>query len=211
MDKQRGVAHRVGAKFQKFGTATLVVMSLLGSACSVETPSSSKFETPPSSGPVRPTEPAKAPLPPSNPAGTGEKVSVTIDNETGGEVELSDGTKVEVPPGALPPEVDTISVTSSPEPAPSEYQTVSPVFIFEPSGTVFLKPLKVTLPLASKDADTSELTILWSRQRDEGFDMIPTTFLGSGVAEGEVTHFSKGMVAKKYVVDPHPAPDPYAD
>ena len=196
-------------RLETFSIAALVVMGLLGSACTVNDLTSSEPYTPPS------LEPAKAELPPSNPAGTGEKVSVKIDNEKGGQVELSDGMKIDVPPGALPPDVDTITVTSSPEPAPAEYKTVSPVFVFEPSGTVFLKPLKVTLPFsASHGADTSKLTILWSRQRADGFDMLPTTFVHSSSAisaVGEVTHFSKGMVGEKYVVDPHPAPDPYAD
>ena len=148
--------------------------------------------------------------------GSACKVSVKIDNEKGGQVELSDGTKIDVPPGALPPDVDTITVTSSLEPAPSEYKTVSPVFVFEPAGTVFLKPLQVTLPISMSQGldSTSKLTILWSRHRADGFDMIPTTFALSSsavTAVGEVTHFSKGMVGEKYVVDPHPAPDPYAD
>src|SRR5215207_5920713 len=69
-----------------------------------------------------------------NPTGTGETVSKTIDNTTGGTVELSDGTEIDVPPGALPPGVDSITVTSSPNPAPAEYVAFSPVYEFGPEG-----------------------------------------------------------------------------
>ncbi len=196
-------------RLETFSIGAFVVMGLLGSACTVDDLTSREPYTAPSQ------EPAKGEVPPSNPAGTGEKVSVKIDNEKGGQVELSDGTRIDVPPGALPPDVDTITVTSSTEPAPAEYKTVSPVFVFEPSGTVFLKPLQVTIPISVvQGLDTSKLTILWSRQRADGFDIVPTTFALSSsavTAVGEVTHFSKGMVGEKYVVDPHPAPDPYAD
>jgi hypothetical protein len=202
---------RIGS-FKAFSMAALLATGLLGSACTVDDLADAESWKKPEQ------TPAKTPLPPSdpgNPVGTGEKVSKTIDNATGGEIAMPDGTKIEVPAGALPPGVDTITVTSSTEPAPTDYKTVSPVFVFEPDGAVFLKPLKVSIAFAAAvGTDTSDLTMLWSRQRSDGFDMIPTQFSpasGGFSAAGEVTHFSKGMVGKKYVVDPRPAPDPYGD
>ncbi len=150
----------------------------------------------------------------ANPAGSGETATATIDNETGGTVALSDGTTIEVPAGALPPGVDTITVTSSPDPAPAEYEAVAPVFHFGPDGTIFAKPLKVTIPItAPAGTDTSTLTVLWSRPSNApGFDMVPTTFAPSTtgfIATSEVTHFSRGFCGKKYATDPHPPADPY--
>jgi hypothetical protein len=155
----------------------------------------------------------------ANPSGNGETVSAKIDNAAGGTVELSNGTKIEVPAGALPPGVDTITVTSSMEPAPVEYKTASPVYTFGPEGAVFAKPLKVSIPMRLPAGKSlSEMSMLWSRSRGDGFDMVPTEFVadpsigGSAfVAIGEVTHFSKGMCAEKFVVDPRPVADAYAD
>lgn len=152
----------------------------------------------------------------SNPSGTGETASMRVDNTTGGSLSLSNGTTIEVPPGALPPGVDTITVTSAPAAAPSEYAAASPVYVFGPDGTVFLKPLKVSIPVslpAGKSA--SDLTILWSRAHGDGFDMVPselTAVAGSStgfVATGEVTHFSQGFCGLKFATDPHPAKDAY--
>lgn len=180
-----------------------------GDGSSPQGATSSSSGAPPSSS----ATPAQATVK-ANPAGSGETATATIDNETGGTVALSDGTTIEVPAGALPPGVDTITVTSSPEPAPAEYEAVAPVFQFGPDGTVFAKPLKVTIPItAPADTDTSTLTVLWSRPSNApGFDMVPTTFAPSStgfVATSEVTHFSKGFCGKKYSVDPHPSADPY--
>ena len=156
--------------------------------------------------------------PTANPAGTGETKSVTIDNAVGGSVGLPNGTSISVPPGALPPGVDTITVTSAPEAAPSEYTATSPMYVFGPEGTVFLKPLKVTLPLTVPAGESlSNLTIYWSRASAEGFDIVPSEFVpvaGSDkkfIATAEITHFSRGFCGKKFKQDPHPAKDPYAD
>jgi hypothetical protein len=154
---------------------------------------------------------------PANPTGSGEKVSQKIDNKTGGSVELKDGTKIEVPPDALPPGVEEITVTSAPEPAPAEYKSVSPKFVFEPEGTVFLKPLKVSFPVTIPEGtSTDKLTVLWSRHNAEGFDMVPTQFVAGADAKSftaiaEVTHFSFGFCGEKYepTADPHPVADPY--
>lgn len=199
---------RIGS-FKAFSVGALFAVGLLGSACTVNDLSGSSAFNPPS------TETPSTSTPAANPKGTGETASAKIDNSTGGVVTMSDGTSIEVPPGALPEGVETITVTSSPEPAPADYKTVSPVFVFGPDGTVFLKPLKVSIPFtAPAGTDTSKLTMLWSRARGDGFDMVQTEFSSSSEgyeAAGEVTHFSQGMVGEKYETDPRPSTDPYAD
>ncbi len=153
-----------------------------------------------------------------NPTGTGEVATKKIDNSTGGVVQLSGGTAVDVPPGALPPGVETITVESSTTPAPSEYAAQSPVYVFGPDGTVFLKPLKVTIPVSfPAGTNKADMTVLWSRLAgQEGFDMVASEFTavpGSTtdfLASGMVTHFSKGFCGRKFTKDPNPTPDPYA-
>jgi hypothetical protein len=90
------------------------------------------------------------------------------------------------------------------------------MFVFEPDGTVFLKPVKVSIPVTLRaGVSASELTILWSRSQGEG--MVPTALTpiaGSPtelLAVGEVRHFSRGFCGLKYTTDPNPTPDPYAD
>jgi hypothetical protein len=153
----------------------------------------------------------------TNPLGTGATITVHIDNTTGGVVALPDGATIDVPAGALPPGVDSISVTSAPEPAPAEYKALSPVYVFGPDGTVFLKPLTVSIPLTVNGAWTiEELTMLWSRSRGDGFDMLPTQFVpgpasdSSFLGSAQVRHFSSGFCGPKFTTDPHPVTDPYA-
>lgn len=155
--------------------------------------------------------------PAANPTGTGETKTVSIDNATGGTVALSDGASITVPAGALPAGVDAITITSSTDAAPSDYAVVSPVYVFGPEGTVFLQPVAISFPVTvSAGADMSDLTVLWSRQRSDGYDIVPTTFTavdgkpGQYVAAASITHFSSGMVGHKYTTDPRPSTDPYA-
>ena len=200
-------------------SVALLALASLGSAACSSAPSTSTTTGPaqvPAAAPAPSTTPADAPAPKSNPAGDGATVSTHIDNTTGGTIALPNGTTIDVPPGALPPGVDMISVTSSPAAAPTEYAALSPVYVFGPDGTVFLKPLTITMPVTlPAGADTSTLTILWSRANGVGFDMVPSDFAavsGSStdfVASAEVTHFSQGFCGLKYTTDPHPAVDAY--
>jgi hypothetical protein len=154
--------------------------------------------------------------PAANPTGTGETKTVAIDNTVGATIALSDGAAITVPAGALPAGVDAITITSSTSAAPADYAVVSPVYAFGPEGTVFLAPVSISFPVAFSGTDTSDLTVLWSRQRSDGYDMVPTTFTavdgkpGQFVAAAAVTHFSSGMVGHKYTSDPRPSTDPYA-
>jgi hypothetical protein len=182
-------------------------------------PSASPAASPAAATPTSPwTAPGAAPVSPQNPSGTGETVSIPIDNSAGGSVALPDGTRLDIPAGALPPGVDTITVTSSTTGAPAEYSSLTPLFVFGPDGTVFLSPIAVSVPVAvSAGTDISGLTILWSRASGAGFDMLPTTFApvaGSSTqytATASVTHFSRGFCGAKFSTDPHPSKDPYME
>jgi hypothetical protein len=130
-----------------------------------------------------------------------ETVAVTIDSATGGSIELSTGATIEIPAGALPPGVTTFTVTSSIEPAPREYETVSPVYTFEPE-MVFAKPVKVSMPIRLPTGKSlSDMTMLWAPARGDRFDVVPTEFLSRGdsafIAVSEVTRFGKAMCGEK--------------
>lgn len=201
-------SRKYAARF--FGAAAIASLVLAG--CAVEVPSSPSAPAP-SSGEETVTT---SPTAPANPTGSGEKVEVAIDNSVGGTVELKDGTKIEVPAGALPPGVEAITITSSPAAAPAVYSAFSPTYEFGPAGTVFLEPLKVTVPftMPAGETSTANLTVFWSRSSGPGFDMIPTEFVSSadGVnAIGKVTHFSKCFVGRRFALDPFPPKDPYGN
>lgn len=178
------------------------------------TPSASSAMEAPRSPWTEPGAPAAAA---TNPSGTGETVSVSIDNSVGGTVALADGTHLDIPAGALPPGVDTLTITSSTTGAPAEYSSLTPMFTFGPDGTVFLSPITVTVPVTVAAGGTSGLAILWSRARGPGFDILPTTFTavsGSSTqytATAAVTHFSRGFCGAKFSTDPHPSKDPYME
>ncbi len=194
------------------------------SSPSVGLPSSSSGDdvTPPAtetpSTPSTPKDPAKdgPKVQGTNPIGSGETKSVAVDNAVGATIELSDGTKIEIPAGALPSDNLVISVTSSTQPAPGEYSAISPLFVFGPDGTVFSAPVHVSFPVTVPvNKAPADLTVLWSRLNAVGYDIVPTTF--SGIADGkylataEVTHFSTGFCGEKYSTDPHPNQDPYQE
>lgn len=203
----------INSKIRTISRARLAFIALglvVATGCGVGTEPTTN-DKPPLNAAAAPA-PAKA-----NPTGTGEKISVKIDNATGGKVELPNGTSLDVPPGALPPGVDTITITSSPDPAPADYAAASPVYVFGPDGTVFLKPVKVSMPVTVKAGESvSDLTVFWSRISSDGFDMVPSELLPIGgsssefLAVGEVTHFSLGFCGTKFTTDPRPTPDPYA-
>lgn len=194
-------------------SATLGALLLTLAACSADTP----VEVAPAE--TTAGETGGTPAAGANPTGSGEKVTVTIDNAIGGKIALADGTELDVPAGALPPGVETITVSSSTIPAPAEYRTVAPIYVFGPDGTVFLKPVTISFPVTVPGGtNTADLTILWSRPRGQpGFDMVPGTFTPVGgkantyTVSGEVNHFSEGTCGFKFTSDPHPSLDPYGD
>ena len=192
------------------------------SSPSVDVPASSSGGSgaPPSattpSDPGTPPDTTK-PMPgATNPVGSGESKTVAIDNSVGGSVELSDGTKLEIPAGALPDGVTEISITSATSAAPAVYNAVSPLFVFGPEGTVFSSPVKISFPVTiPSNLAASDLTVLWSRLHGQGYDKVPTEYTaiagGKVLMTGTIQHFSTGFAGEKWTTDPLPNTDPYQE
>jgi hypothetical protein len=70
----------------------------------------------------------------------------TIVGTAGAILKSPTGATVEVPRGALDRDT-SISISATNQPPPAGFETVSPVYRFEPSGIVFARPVKVSLPL----------------------------------------------------------------
>jgi ZU5 domain-containing protein len=79
------------------------------------------------------------------------------------------GVSLTIPAGALPGDVQ-ISITESAAPVPSGYTRLSPVFRFEPSGTVFLTPATVDLTLTGTGANPT----MFLSNSGGGFDALTT-------------------------------------
>jgi hypothetical protein len=104
----------------------------------------------------------------------------------GGEVTTESGLTLAIPYGALD-SATTITVMTTDETAPG---ATTPVYEFGPEGTVFAKPVTVTLPFTGTSG-----TVYWSRLDGSGFDPI------GGVIDpvahtitAQTFHFSLGYV-----------------
>ena len=126
-----------------------------------------------------------------NPAGSGAKQEQMI-GTTGGALEL-EGTKLTVPAGALP-DGKVISVTSSTTPAPAQFESFSPVFVFGPAGLEFSTP--VTIEMRAVLAGGSRLAIFWTKKGSTTeYEELPSTQEGA-VVRAQVRHFSSGFIAE---------------
>ena len=110
-------------------------------------------------------------------------VAVSVD---GGQVATESGLTLDIPYGALDSST-TITVTTTDQTQPG---ATTPVYEFGPEGTVFAKPVTVTLPFTGTSG-----TVYWSRLDGSGFDPI------GGVIDpvahtitAETFHFSLGYV-----------------
>jgi hypothetical protein len=106
----------------------------------------------------------------------------------GGELVLDD-LELQVPPGAVNAETE-ITVTVTDEPVPGSFTGFSPVYRFEPEGTVFETPVTVRLPFAG---DRETATVFWTAAGGGSFVPLRTRVEG-GVAVVEATHFSSAFV-----------------
>ena len=119
-----------------------------------------------------------------------EKVSKTV-TSAGGSLTLN-GAKIEIPAGALKtPQEITITITK--ESAPTGYEAYSAVYLFEPKGLIFEKPVSVTLP---SNGDAALAVMFWSRKSGTGYDQIEGT-ISSGSIAADIAHFSKGFSGKR--------------
>lgn len=106
----------------------------------------------------------------------------------GGRVCAANGACVEIPPGAL----DTptaIRIEQTPGPLPAD--ALTPVYRLTPEGTVFARPVRLSLPVP---AGVTVPTIYWTALGSStSFDPLGTTLSG-GVAVAENVHFSLAYV-----------------
>lgn len=106
----------------------------------------------------------------------------------GGRLTTTDGVILDVPFGALA-EPTTLTVTTS---TLEVAASLSPVYVFEPEGTVFARPLDVTLPLP---AGVTSASMYWSRLGKPGFDPIGGTIdAAAGTITATTGHFSEAYV-----------------
>ncbi len=127
------------------------------------------------------------------PLGTGESASGSVTVAGGGQVRLSNGAQLTIPPGAVASDL-TITISETTEVAPTGYHTYSPIYRFEPEGTTFLKPVQVTLPYAG---DSTLASLFWSKDAASGsggWSWVGGAVTGATVV-ASVRHFSEGFVA----------------
>ncbi|MET0387285.1 MAG: hypothetical protein ABW321_15055 [Polyangiales bacterium] len=133
---------------------------------------------------------------------SGTVVEKSISPETGGTVELGDGSKLTIPPGSLPegePVVIRVAVVDDDQ---GPDGLVSRVWQFSPDGTEFETPVTIELPFDLDNRDARGFTIAWSKLGDNNtFEDISTTF-EDGVARGQVRHFSLGAIRQKSTIIP---------
>lgn len=108
----------------------------------------------------------------------------------GGTVQTS-GASLEVPADALSNSA-TVRVIETDEPAPTG-TALSPVFRFEPAGTVFDQPVTVHFSVAGAPQDA---VVVWADKTGNNLEYPPTT-VNDGVVSAQVTHFSMGWVSTR--------------
>jgi hypothetical protein len=115
--------------------------------------------------------------------------TATID-VNGGTITTDSGASIAIPYGALDTPT-TITVSQTTETAPSG----APVYEFQPEGTVFAKPLTVTLPLP---AGVTTGTVYWSQLGSTtAFDPIGGTIdLASNTITAQTFHFSLAYIGE---------------
>ena len=111
----------------------------------------------------------------------------------GGTVQAPDGATVTVPFGAL--DADTaLSIRSSTASPPSGIAASSPVYVFEPAGLLFARPVQVTLPLP---AGVTSGSVYWSRLDGSGFDPIGGTIdTAARTITVTTAHFSQAVIGQ---------------
>nr|MBA2538471.1 hypothetical protein [Deltaproteobacteria bacterium] len=116
------------------------------------------------------------------------ETTVTV-NVDGGTLTTPDGLVMEVPFGAVdqPTELVVTATTIDPDPAIGGQGTV---YAFEPEGTVFVRPVQITLPLP---AGMTAASVYWTKLGSSEFEPIGGTISGTTIT-AETTHFSLAVV-----------------
>ncbi|HEX8440089.1 hypothetical protein, partial [Archangium sp.] len=128
------------------------------------------------------------PTPPPPTPVTSDTRTVTVE---GGTLSLSNGATLRIPAEALDSNVQ-VTMTVAEEAPPAELKPASALFRFEPSGTVFARPVKVSIPFSG---NVARPTLYWSKADGSGYEPVGGV-VENGAIVAEVLHFSDGFVAE---------------
>jgi hypothetical protein len=98
---------------------------------------------------------------------------------------------VTFPAGALEQSTE-ITVTKTDRPPPSEYESTSPLYRFEPAGQTFETPVVVELQTSGAD----DSILYWSTPNGESYEPRPSAADGN-VVRARVAHFSTGFAGRR--------------
>ncbi|MFT3904781.1 MAG: Calx-beta domain-containing protein [Steroidobacteraceae bacterium] len=116
----------------------------------------------------------------------------------GGTVSEGSGAKVVVPAGALA-QTTPIAVTQSSDgapPLPAGIVPVGPIYAFTPHGTVFQKPVTITVPFdASKVSANAVLVIYKTNATRSAWELVAGATVDGNAMSGAVSGFSNAFVA----------------
>jgi hypothetical protein len=113
-------------------------------------------------------------------------VSAAVTASAGGTVTLPGGAAVQIPPNALAS--DTVITIQQSDTAPAG--TVGAAYDFGPSGTTFLQPVTITLPVPAGTTDA----LIWTKPDGAAsYTSLPTTLSGD-LASTPASHFSVYLV-----------------
>ena len=115
----------------------------------------------------------------------------------GGTVTTGDGLTLTVPAGALG---EAINITITPVSISADNYEIVGSYLFEPSGLQFQMPFTVSFPLPA--GSTDGLTLFWSKLGDDSsFEVVAGTIV-DGFYTAQVSHFSRGYLARATVTAP---------
>jgi alpha-tubulin suppressor-like RCC1 family protein len=104
-------------------------------------------------------------------------------------VELSSGAKVEIPEGALTKEANiAVRELEQSKRLPSEVDAASKAYAFEPHGTTFEKPVKISIPIDEDAADLSVMKL--DDDKDTTWERVPDAEKRDDALVVEVESFS---------------------
>jgi hypothetical protein len=86
---------------------------------------------------------------------------------------------------------EEITITSSRELPPDEFNNYSPVFKFGPDGLVFNVPVEISIEVP--EGTSPDAVMFWSKYQAEGYDQLESRLEG-GKVFAAITHFSSGFV-----------------
>ena len=132
---------------------------------------------------------ANPPPPPPPPPQTGIGAA-------GGVVTGPNGSKVEIPAGALTTNVEImVEQSSSGSPAlPAGFTTVGSMFAFTPHGTTFTVPVVVSLPFDPTLVPTGSAPVLYKTNAQNQWEPVANATFGSTAVTAEIASFSFAQV-----------------